>query len=63
MSEDSKNGRMDAFAIIERDGLEKPIWLKVGSSFQNRDGSINVLLDAIPVNGKLQLRAPKQKNS
>ena len=63
MSEETKNGRMDAFAIIERDGLEKPIWLKVGSSFLNRDGSINVLLDAIPVNGKPQLRAPKQKTS
>ena len=63
MSEETKNGRMDAFAIIEREGLEKPIWLKVGSSFQNRDGSINVLLDAIPVNGKIQLRTPKQKTS
>ncbi len=48
--------RYDAFAIIERDGLDKKIWLKVGTGFLNRDGSINVRLDAYPVDGKLQLR-------
>ncbi len=38
-------------------------WTKVGVGFVNRDNSINVILDAIPVNGRLQIRdrqAPKQ---
>ena len=34
----------------------KDVWLRVGSAFENRDGSITVLLDAVPVGGKLQIR-------
>lgn len=50
----------DAYQIIEREGLEKAIWNKVGVGFQNRDQSINVLLDAFPKDGKLQLRDRKE---
>jgi len=32
------------------------VWLKIGAAFINRDGSENVLLDAMPVNGQLQIR-------
>jgi hypothetical protein len=28
----------------------------VGAAFVNRDGSLNVRLDAMPVNGELQIR-------
>jgi hypothetical protein len=34
----------------------KDVWLRVGSAFENRDGSVSVLLDAVPVGGKLQIR-------
>ena len=34
-------------------------WVTTGASFLNKDGSASVLLDALPVNGKLQLRTPK----
>ena len=34
----------------------KDVWLRVGSAFPNRDGSLTVLLDAIPTNGRLQVR-------
>ena len=34
----------------------KTFWIRVGSAFTNRDGSINVYLDAYPTSGKLQLR-------
>jgi hypothetical protein len=34
-------------------------WVTIGASFLNKDGSASVLLDALPVNGKLQLRTPK----
>ena len=48
---------MDVFAIIERANSEKAYWLKIGSAFVNRDLSINVVLDAVPLNGsKLQIR-------
>ncbi len=34
----------------------KTYWMKVGAAFVNRDGSTNVILDAYPTNGKLQIR-------
>jgi hypothetical protein len=48
----------DVFAISEskEEGREKTRWTRVGVAFPNRDGSINVLLDALPVTGRLQIR-------
>jgi len=31
-------------------------WTRVGVGFVNRDGSLNLRLDAIPINGQLQVR-------
>jgi len=39
---------------VERNG--KTHWLRVGSAFPNKDDSINLYLDALPVNQKLQIR-------
>lgn len=45
----------DVFNIIEqKDGKAK--WVKIGSAFVNKDGSINALLDVYPRDGKLQIR-------
>jgi hypothetical protein len=38
---------------------EKKRWIKIGVAFENKDGSLNVLLDALPVNGHLNIRTPK----
>ena len=57
----------DVFTINDRDtSVGVPIenrWTKIGIGFVNRDNSINVILDAIPLNGRLQIRdrAPKQQ--
>lgn len=40
--------------IEGKDG--KTFWLRMGSGFLNKDASINVYLDCLPVNGKLQIR-------
>ena len=45
---------MIAYTIVERG--QKRFWLRIGVAFENRDGSYNVKLDAVPVNGQLQLR-------
>lgn len=37
-------------------------WQPIGRAFQNKDGSINVRLNALPVNGELHIREPKDKN-
>lgn len=43
-----------AYALTERDG--KTYWNKIGVAFENRDGSLTITLDALPVSGRLQLR-------
>ena len=48
----------DVFTMTERDG--ETYWTRLGAAFENRDGSINVLLDGSPVNGKLQIREKRE---
>ena len=48
------------YAITERDNA-KSIWTRIGSAFTNRDGSLTVRLDALPVNGVLQVREPDER--
>lgn len=58
MSNSQQNGgktKRVAYTVVER-GEGKSFWLRVGTAFENRDGSLNVYLDAIPVNGRLQIR-------
>jgi hypothetical protein len=43
------------YTVIDR-GQGKSFWVRIGVGFTNRDGSINLRLDAIPVNGTLQVR-------
>lgn len=53
--------RKDVFTIIEREGYDKPLWVRVGTGWVNRDGSINVRLDALPVNGQLHIRDHEER--
>lgn len=47
------------YTIIERGSGRPAHWLRVGIAFINRDGSLNVRLDALPVTGTLHIRDPK----
>jgi hypothetical protein len=61
MNETNGTGRrLVVYAIPEsRDG-EKTYWPKIGAAFTNRDGSITLLLDALPLGtNKLQVREPR----
>ncbi len=52
---DSDAKLLAVYTVIEKkDG--KDIWLRVGSGFHNRDGSLSLLLDAMPINGRLHVR-------
>lgn len=54
--------RLDAYTtkIKKREGEpDKTIWTKIGAAWVNRDGSINVDLDALPLDGKIHLRFPR----
>ena len=44
------------FVIIDRDGMKKPYFLRIGTAFINHDESINVRLDAAPLSGTLHIR-------
>ena len=43
-----------AYVVTQR-GTNK-YWTRIGAAFVNRDGSINVKLEAVPVNGEVQIR-------
>ena len=47
--------QIKAVFVILGDG-ERSIWRRIGTAFVNRDGSLNVLLDALPVGGKIHIR-------
>lgn len=55
-------GMFDAYHIVEK-GPEKSFWLKIGVAFLNRDQSINVLLDVLPKDGKIQLRTQNKNKT
>lgn len=42
------------FTIVERGG--KSYWQRIGVGFVNNDGSVSLKLDAIPINGSMQMR-------
>jgi hypothetical protein len=58
----ASRGWKPVYTIIERQGLEKKLWLRIGTAFTNQDQSINVKLDAVPVNGQLQIREPDEED-
>jgi len=59
--EKSPSKRLVVYTIIDKPGGEKSIWARVGNAWINRDQSINIQLDALPVNGKLHVREPSER--
>ena len=49
------------YTIVEKEGYEKDFWVRIGTAFENRDGSQTIFLDTLPVNGKLHVRERKKK--
>ena len=52
-----------AVYVIVRHPGRAPYWLSVGKAFVNADGSLNVRLDANPIDGKLHIRRPPTRES
>jgi hypothetical protein len=53
--------RKDVFTIIDKGEGKDAFWLKVGAAWENKDGSWNIVLDALPVNGTLNMRDPYEE--
>lgn len=53
------NKRLTVFSI--KDTADKrSVWVKAGSAWVNRDGSLNVYLDVLPLEGRLHVREWKE---
>ena len=68
MNESNGNGssstgkRLAVYAINEKDGERAAWWQKIGMAFTNRDGSIAIYLDALPLGtNKLQVREAREE--
>lgn len=48
-----------AYTVVKREGQDD-YWLNIGAAFMHQDGEgFNVVLQALPLNGKIVLRPPK----
>jgi hypothetical protein len=54
LDEGTRNTWRAVYTIVERGG--RRLWLRIGTAFINRDQSMNVRLDAVPVNGQFHIR-------
>ena len=45
------------FKVLQRvDTKTGGFWSRIGTGFRNRDDSINIMLNSLPINGEVQLR-------
>ena len=52
----------DVFCITDYNGeKEKAKWTPIGTAFLNKDGSLNVIFDCLPLNGKVHIRKRETK--
>ncbi len=49
----------EVFTIREGRPEQGSFWKRIGVAFENSDGSWNVVLDALPLDGKLHIRDPR----
>lgn len=54
--------RKAVYTIINREGSTRSYWIRLGTAFINRDDSLSVYLNALPVNNKLHIRDMPEYN-
>lgn len=49
------------YGIVQREGMEKGFWTRIGAAWENKDSSLNVRLDFLPASAEitLQIRDPR----
>jgi hypothetical protein len=50
------------FNVRNRGEGRDPYWAFIGSAFTNKDGSLNVTLDSLPMDGKIVIRVRKERD-
>jgi hypothetical protein len=60
MSRQTQEPAYRVFTVVKRDGQDD-FWLAIGAAFAHQDGDgLNVVLQALPTDGRLVLRKPKE---
>jgi len=59
VEESSGRSPLVVYTIVARERDGRKFWVRIGTAFRNRDGSLNAILDAVPTNGTLHIRAFK----
>jgi hypothetical protein len=55
----SQQPTYQAYTVVKREGQDD-FWLNIGAAFVHQDGEgFNIMLQALPINGKIVLRPPK----
>ncbi len=49
------------YGVVKREGMDKGFWTRIGTAFENRDGSWNLRFDYLPTDpsATVQMRAPR----
>ena len=61
MSNGGNTPDYEVYTVVESEDGES-LWQRLGSGWMNPDESIYVRLDALPVNGRVQLRPPRAED-
>jgi hypothetical protein len=57
--------KFNAYSVreYEKDGKKESFWAKIGVAFEHKDGKgFDVVLEALPVNSRVSIREPKEKD-
>ena len=54
---------MEIYAIkeYEKNGEKKSVWIRIGTAFENKDGSLNLFFDTFPVNKDIKTIQVREK--
>ncbi len=56
------NERKAVYTVRPRGEGKKDFWCRIGTCFTNRDGSLSIVLDAAPLDGRLVVREEQQRD-
>lgn len=51
-----------AYTVKQRPTPQKPVWKEIGAAFPNKGAGFTLVLDALPLDGKIVLMPPKSGN-
>ncbi len=53
--------RLTVFSLKKNERSGATVWVRAGNAYVNKDGSMNIWLDVLPLNGTLHIRETQEK--